>query len=443
MLQKEEFMRVEKFLTVLLLTALLVTLLLILTITDIPIQTIQAAPPPEVTPRYEQDYKVLGDGSVIVAQEHLPQQALLDNGECTQPPPTLLEPANGAQLSTLIPDYVWEQVSADVFEYKLEVSRFSDFFSLDTSSYRRTGNPAPGSPFTVYSLWNLLPDTIYYWRVASKCEDTGQFGPYSSAFSFRTAPAGGATLSAPNLLAPDDGATVGSPRFVFAYEAVDSATGYRVTVSVGSDCDPGFLWAITPNTIILAPGSLNLVPASPLYWCVATKNSYAFGDQSTSRSFYMPPVTATTMISPNSGGTLTPDPGNISIQFPPDAVTNTATLSYTLLSTPNQDLTNFRFANRAFILEASDLEGRPVTAFSESFTMTVAYDSFDLLFAGIGDPSKLNLAFWDNDAWESILPCPGCSVDTVSQTVTVVIDHLSEFALLAPKERIYLPIVLR
>lgn len=438
-------MRIEKLLAVFLLIALLVVLPLVLTDIDIPIETAQAVPPSEETPPYEQNYQVLGGGSVIAAQEPVSQRASFGVVECTQPPPTLLEPADGAQLSTLIPDYVWEQVSAEVFEYKLEVSRSSDFSSLDITQYRRTESPVSGSPLTVISLSNLSPDTMYYWRVASKCEDTGEFGPYSSAFSFRSALPGGTILSAPNLLAPDDGAIVGSPRFVLAYEAVNGASGYlvRVTSGLAFNCESGGFVKITPDTVTLAPWWILIdIPQDTFYWCVATINSYAIGEISTIRSFDMPPLTATTTMS-SSGGTLTPDPGNISMQFPPGAVTTTATLSYTLLPTPTRDLTNFRFANRAFTLEAFDSEEQPVVTFNEPFTITIIHDSLDLLYAGIGDPSRLNLAFWDGGAWRSILPCPGCSVDTVNQTITAVIDHLSEFALLAPEERIYLPVVLR
>ena len=45
---------------------------------------------------------------------------------------------------------------------------------------------------------------------------------------------------------------------------------------------------------------------------------------------------------------------------------------------------------------------------------------------------------------ENILPCVGCSIDTENRIVTIVIDHLTEFALLAPDEHfVYLPGVLK
>mgnify|MGYP005868284471 CR=1 FL=1 len=189
--------------------------------------------------------------------------------------------------------------------------------------------------------------------------------------------------------------------------------------------------------------ALTFNPEETVYWRATAANAYAFGDPSAQRTFTTPPVTASAAISPDSGGTLTPDPGNISIQFPPGAVTAQTTLTYTLQAVPNHDLANFRFGGRAFTLEASDASG-PVTTFQRPFTLTITYDSTDLLAAGIGDPSRLNLLFWNGSAWEKILPCAGCSIDTVRQTVTVVLGHMTEFALAAPAEtRAYVPVVWR
>ena len=81
---------------------------------------------------------------------------------------------------------------------------------------------------------------------------------------------------------------------------------------------------------------------------------------------------------------------------------------------------------------------------SVAVAQTIVYDDFDLLAADIGDPSKLNLAFWNGSEWDDILPCSGCSIDTENRIVTVIIDHLTEFALVAPDEHfVYLPSVLK
>jgi hypothetical protein len=76
--------------------------------------------------------------------------------------------------------------------------------------------------------------------------------------------------------------------------------------------------------------------------------------------------------------------------------------------------------------------------------MMIRYDASDLLAAGITDASQLNLLFWNSSEWETILPCNGCSIDTANRTVTVVLDHFTEFVLVAPDvNKVYLPLILR
>jgi hypothetical protein len=131
------------------------------------------------------------------------------------------------------------------------------------------------------------------------------------------------------------------------------------------------------------------------------------------------------------------------VTFPPGAVSESTSLAYTLLATPDQALANFRFAGRAFTLTASDSGGN-VTTFNQPITITIIYEPMDLVAAGIGNPARLNLVYWDGSAWKTILPCAGCSIDTVNHSVTVVVDHLTEFALVGSVDRkLVLPLVIR
>ena len=124
-------------------------------------------------------------------------------------------------------------------------------------------------------------------------------------------------------------------------------------------------------------------------------------------------------------------------------MTSPTEIDFQLLATPRQSLPNFQFANRAFTLEAF-ANGQPLTHFNKPFTMLINYDTSDLIGAGIDDPRQLNLVFWDGSAWKSVLPCAGCSIDTVNRRVTVVLDHFTEFALVAPNARkVYLPLTRR
>jgi hypothetical protein len=93
-------------------------------------------------------------------------------------------------------------------------------------------------------------------------------------------------------------------------------------------------------------------------------------------------------------------------------------------------------------VEAINASGNPVNTFLQPFTLTIAYDPLDLLFAGIDDEANLNVVFWQNGRWYTLLPCDGCQVDTTTHTVTVRLQHLTEFALIFPRWQVSLPIVL-
>ena len=55
---------------------------------------------------------------------------------------------------------------------------------------------------------------------------------------------------------------------------------------------------------------------------------------------------------------------------------------------------------------------------------------YDWQDAGIPVEENLNLYYWNGSAWVGVLPCAGCSLDTVNNHITAVLDHLTEFALL-------------
>jgi hypothetical protein len=188
-------------------------------------------------------------------------------------------------------------------------------------------------------------------------------------------------------------------------------------------------------------------PETTFYWRVKARNDYGWGPLSSIRSFTTPPLIATATIDPATGGTLNTSPGYLIANFPPGAVSQPAELRFNLLATPQKPLGSYQFANRAFTLEAY-VGAQRITQFSKPFTMLISYDPNDLLAAGIDDPQELNLLHWDGLTWVSTLPCEGCSIDTSARLVTVVLDHLSEFALAAPTAPgfdhwLFLPVVMR
>ncbi|MCX6030419.1 MAG: S8 family serine peptidase [Chloroflexi bacterium] len=133
------------------------------------------------------------------------------------------------------------------------------------------------------------------------------------------------------------------------------------------------------------------------------------------------PTAPTTMMLPNAHG---------QIIFPAGLVTTTTTFTYTEMLTPTQATGGFAFAGASFTLEATDANGQPITTFAGRYTITLNYQDGDWQAAGIPAEENLNLHFWNGTAWVAILPCAGCSLDTVNNQIIAVLDHLTEFTLL-------------
>ncbi|MFQ5813890.1 MAG: hypothetical protein ACE5I2_12000, partial [Anaerolineae bacterium] len=132
------------------------------------------------------------------------------------------------------------------------------------------------------------------------------------------------------------------------------------------------------------------------------------------------------VIEPGTGGSLIADGGDITLDFPTGAVTNTTTVTYMPDDAPNDPPSGSVFANDAFVLEATDAEGDPVIQFNLSYTLTLHYQDSDWQDAGIDDESTLNLYYWDGSQWAGVLPCSGCSLDTVNNVLVATLDHFSE-----------------
>ena len=142
------------------------------------------------------------------------------------------------------------------------------------------------------------------------------------------------------------------------------------------------------------------------------------------------PATYTVTVAPSSPATITLPNDRGQVSLPDGLVTTTTTFTYTELLTPTQTAGGFAFAGRSFTLEATDAAGQPVTSFSTRYTITLNYQDADWQAAGIPAEENLYLYYWNGAAWVAILPCAGCSLDTVNNKIVAVLDHLTEFALL-------------
>ena len=136
------------------------------------------------------------------------------------------------------------------------------------------------------------------------------------------------------------------------------------------------------------------------------------------------------VIEPATGGNLSADNGDLTLDFPPGAVTSSTTVTYTPNASPSNPTGNLIFANMSCTLEATDAGGDPVTQFDPPYTLTLLYQDSDWQDAGIEDESTLNLYQWNGSQWQAALPCSGCSLDTVNNVLVAVLDHFSEFGFL-------------
>ena len=146
------------------------------------------------------------------------------------------------------------------------------------------------------------------------------------------------------------------------------------------------------------------------------------------------------------GATLVSVDEKIVAQFPPGVVESKTLVRLTQRTLPPHPIGPLEYAGIGFNLSASTSTGAPAQ-FLDDFTLDVAYGDSGLGAAGSEVEPYLNLYWWDGGAWRGILPCAGCSHDTEGQTFTVVLDHLSEFALLAgdppPVWRLYQPLIMK
>jgi hypothetical protein len=150
------------------------------------------------------------------------------------------------------------------------------------------------------------------------------------------------------------------------------------------------------------------------------------------------------IIEPQSGGVVVSPNGKITVTFPSGAVEVQTLVKYSRLPAPPHPTGPLQYGGTSFDLSAFGPSGDPVSHFQLDFTLEVLYKDHDWRQAGILGEDLLNLYWWDGAAWQGLLPCGGCSHDTDGNRFTVLLNHLSEFALLGRAElrpRLYLPLL--
>ena len=142
---------------------------------------------------------------------------------------------------------------------------------------------------------------------------------------------------------------------------------------------------------------------------------------------------------PPTGGVLTGTVGvSTTVTFPAGVYSETLTISLQEVATP-PTTGGFQLLGRVFSISAEDGQGNPVTHFDQPFTIVIGYEDSDV--EGMVE-EDLVLHYWSvaEERWVYI---PGV-VDTEANTLTVTLDHLTDFAVVEfPHLRLYLPAVVR
>jgi hypothetical protein len=158
----------------------------------------------------------------------------------------------------------------------------------------------------------------------------------------------------------------------------------------------------------------------------------------------LPVVTAVAEVSPAQGGSLAAPDGRVQITFPPAAVTQSATVTFTQRIAPAMYAGALLFAGNAFALDAAQTSGQPVTHFERPFTLTLHYAETDWQQAGISAEGSLSLYHWSPEGGQW-LGVPKVSHDTAANVLVASLDHLTEFALLGAVMgegyTVYLPVI--
>lgn len=154
-------------------------------------------------------------------------------------------------------------------------------------------------------------------------------------------------------------------------------------------------------------------------------------------------VSAEGNITPEAGGTAQTKDGMVKLDFPPQAANTALTVTITLSNTSPQATPQFAVIGNFFEITAVDVNGSSVTQFNQPFTLTVSYHDESWQNTTVSNETKMQVYFWDKvgGQWQSLLPCDGCSHDTETNSFTMTLNHLTQFAILSEQQSVYLPIM--
>jgi len=196
--------------------------------------------------------------------------------------PTLISPANGSWVDTLIPLFTWDSGN-DPNATWLYLEIWGDPFLMHMVEGHGCGDDCTrgiNQWRPLRNLDNLDPRSYYFWRVYLMCDDIQ--GPYSEVGWFGTG-SGGTILPAPSLRSPANGSTVPGPTVTLRWSSVSGAVEYRAVIEpLGS--------GRTFYRVVQGTESYWWSPYEGVYeWWATARNDYAWGADSTHWEFTIDP----------------------------------------------------------------------------------------------------------------------------------------------------------
>jgi len=215
---------------------------------------------------------------------------------------------------------------------------------------------------------------------------------------------------------------------------VDRGEPVTLTATVATDHPTAFSWAFGDGGTGSGPVVSHVYATAGLHTAVVTASNGYEGISVETVVSVRETVTIT-----NTEATTTSD-GVLNVTASPE-MTETLTMTYTPQATTTSSPGDFEVAGGVtFHLDVRDEEGNVVSELSSPLTLTVGYDESAL--PAYLHEEDLEVRRYD-EATAGWVALPMIERDMVNDQLTVLLDHFSEFALLGPVKRVYLPVVMR
>lgn len=197
--------------------------------------------------------------------------------------PTLISPVPGSNIDTIFP----------VFYFDAGEDQQASWVAFVLDDDAAFGSPVikvfvryPTGEKVVRLMNNLEPATTYYWQTWLMCGEPGdpeaETGPLSELGTFTTA-TGGVLPGLPQLLAPDNGATVTRTDewVTLQWDAVPGVQDYWLIVTPEGSCGQHIWTSGTERTIFVDEGTT-------YSWSVRARSVYGLGERSEIWQFHVP-----------------------------------------------------------------------------------------------------------------------------------------------------------